>query len=86
MTASRMIHPRRRPVSSRYEFVMPPFLSFSNTKWLRTSAGNRTNHTIGDKCCVTLFHIPPVPSSDAYVKPIYLGSPGLSSYTLVGCW
>ena len=45
--ASRTSHTRSSPVSSRSEFVMSPFLFFSDTKRLRTSSGNRTDLKLG---------------------------------------
>ena len=84
--ASKMNHPRRIPVSSRYEFIMSPILLFSDTKRLRKSDGNPIDHTIGGKWCVPLVHTHPAPSDDASVNPMYYGSPGTSSYMLVGRW
>ena len=86
MIASKMIHLRSSPVSSRYEFLISPFLLFYDTKRLRTSTGNKIDHTIGGKWCVPLVNPPPELSSEAYVNPIYCGPPGKSSYMLVGCW
>ena len=47
MTASKAIHTRISTVSSKYEFVMYPYLLFSDTKWLHIFAGNRIYHTMG---------------------------------------
>ena len=52
MMDSKTSHIRSIPVSSKSEFVMSPFLLFSNAKWLQTSAGNRIDHTIGGKWCI----------------------------------
>ena len=86
MTVSRTIHPRSSPVSSGSELVMYPFILFSETKRLRTSTGNRTDHAIWDKWCVPLVHTHPAPSYDAFMKPTYWGFPGMISYTLFGFW
>ena len=86
MMDSKTIHPRSSPVNSRSEFVMYPFLFFSDTKRLRTSDGNSIDHTIGVKWCVPLVHTPPAPSAEMSVNCIYLGSPSASLYMLFCCW
>ena len=84
MTASKKSYPRSSPVSSKYEFVMPPFLLFYDTNQLRTSSGNMIDHTIGGRWCVPFLHTLPAPSSYVYVNLMYYESPGTISYTLVG--
>ena len=47
MTASKAIHTRISTASSKFEFIMYPYILFSDTKWLRISAVNRIHHIMG---------------------------------------
>ena len=72
MTDFKTSYPRRSPVISKYEFFMYPFLLFSDTKRLRTSAGNSIDHTIGGTWHVTLIPTPPHHSEWWWVRESYV--------------